>query len=789
MAFGLQSSTIRGELARFAVVLALPLVAVIAFILYDRARHDVAEAESVVRHLADSGADRAARFLEDTAAALEGIARRPLVRAMDPARCDPGLKDLLALYPRAGSFLVVNREGRVICGAIPPPRDGMVHIIDQSVLREVLASGRFAVSRPAMDRIDKRWSVAAVQPVVGEDGAVAGTVSMSIDLVDWRAFPATADMPEDTVVSVISGGVVIARSAEAEAWIGRDVSSGEVMQVVRAQKRGVVRARGTAEVDRIWGFRPVPGTDWTVLAGMRTEHVLGPVRERSLRMALAVALLVGAVLLLAAALARRLALPVDRIAETLRLRAEGRNALRIPVSGPREIAAVAQELNRNIEEREHAESRLKSTQQLFAALSEINETIVRVHEREALFREVCRIGVERMGFLVASIALVDGAQQRIVPRTYAGSGSGFLAGFSYPLDPADPLAATVTSTAVRDRRASVANDADADPRKEAARPIRARIGSRSTAAFPLFEGGEVIGALTVHSATTGFFDAPVVELLTRMADDISFALDKLAEQRQLDALRRELEERVGRRTAELEAANEELEAFSYSVSHDLRAPVRHVDGFTRLLEKELKPASGKAAHYLGTIAAAGRRMGALIDDLLALSRTGRQALNQRRVDLTALVRELIAEAAPEVGKRKVEWTVGALPDVSADPALLRIVLQNLLSNALKYTRPRPVARIAIAARAVEGATVEISVRDNGVGFDPRFKEKLFGVFQRLHSDEEFEGTGIGLATARRIVHRHGQRIWGEGEPDKGAAFMFTLASTEADHESSANTAG
>jgi signal transduction histidine kinase len=419
----------------------------------------------------------------------------------------------------------------------------------------------------------------------------------------------------------------------------------------------------------------------------------------------------------------------------------------------------------------------------------VNETVVRVRDREELFRQVCRICVERMGFLVASVALVDAAQRCIVPRVYAGPGSSVLKDIIFPLDAADPLAATVTSSAVRTKRAAVANDVDADPAKAVARPIRARIGSRSTASFPLFQGGEVIGALTVHAEAPDYFDAAMVELLTRMSDDISFALDKLAEQDKLGALTRELEERVRRRTAELEAANLELEAFSYSVSHDLRAPVRHVDGFVRMLEKELAPPSAKVAHYLGTISAAARRMGALIDDLLTLSRTARQGIELRQVDLGAMVRELIREFGPESGGRGVQWSIGELPAVMADASLLRIVMHNLLSNALKYSRARALARIAVEARGADAGSVEISVRDNGVGFDERFKEKLFGVFQRLHRDEEFEGTGIGLATARRIVHRHGHRIWASGEVGKGAVFTFTMTHAEVAHEGSAHLAG
>jgi signal transduction histidine kinase len=782
MAYRLQPRSIHGELALLVGVLVLPFVAMTAYLLYAQAQRDLEEAQAVVRRLAESHAERAARFVADTRAVLQAVAWRPLVRAMDPARCDPGLRELLDLYPNAGNFLVVGREGRILCGAIPPPPGRIVRIADEALLREVLATKSFALSRPVVGSISKRWTVAAVQPVVGEDGAVAGAVSMSIDLAAWGFFPLDGGLPEGTIVALLSGSVVIARSNEAAQWIGRDVAGSEIMSHVGSDASGAIRALGVTEVERFWEFRGVPGTAWTVLAGLPTEQVIGPVRERSQKVVLFASLAVAAVVAVAIAFARRLARPVGRIAQALRLRAAGREDVPIPVSGPREIAAMARELNRGFER--HARS-----QQLFAALSEVNETVVRVGERDELFRQVCRICVERMHFLVASVALIDSAQRRIVPHVYAGPGSVVLRGIAFPLDAADPLSTTVTSTAVRTKRAAVANDVDADPQKAAARPIRERIGSRSTASFPLFQGGAVIGALTVHAEAPDFFDASIVELLTRMADDISFALDKLAEEDKLGALARELEERVRRRTAELEAANMELEAFSYSVSHDLRAPVRHVDGFVRLLEKELAPPGAKVAHYLATISAAARRMGALIDDLLTLSRTGRQSLELRRVDLGAMVRELIRELSSGAGERGVQWKIDELPEVMADASLLRIVLHNLLSNALKYSRAQPLARIAVEARATDPGIVEITVRDNGVGFDARFKDKLFGVFQRLHREEEFEGTGIGLATARRIVHRHGHRIWAAGELGKGAAFTFTITQAEVAHAGSAHFAG
>jgi PAS domain S-box-containing protein len=245
-------------------------------------------------------------------------------------------------------------------------------------------------------------------------------------------------------------------------------------------------------------------------------------------------------------------------------------------------------------------------------------------------------------------------------------------------------------------------------------------------------------------------------------------------QEELERLNRELEDRVRSRTAQLEAANKELEAFSYSVSHDLRAPVRHIDGFVKLLEREQPPATEKAAHYLHTIAASAQRMAALIDDLLELSRTGRAPLEMRTVALGPLVEEVIVDLRPDVARRKIEWRVGALPAVRADPSLLRVVLQNLLDNAAKYTRREAHAVVEVGAMTLDGGNTAIYVSDNGVGFDMRYSDRLFGVFQRLHRAEDFEGTGIGLATARRVIHRHGGRIWGEGEPGRGARFYFTV---------------
>jgi light-regulated signal transduction histidine kinase (bacteriophytochrome) len=244
---------------------------------------------------------------------------------------------------------------------------------------------------------------------------------------------------------------------------------------------------------------------------------------------------------------------------------------------------------------------------------------------------------------------------------------------------------------------------------------------------------------------------------------------------ELRILNDELEQRVSKRTTELEVVNKELESFSYSVSHDLRAPLRHIDGFLELLEKKTEDAlDEQARHYIENISGAARKMGQLVDDLLSFSRMGRHAVTARQVDIGGLVRDILPELELETAGRTVDWRIGDLPEVSGDAAMLRVVLMNLMSNAIKFTQPREKARIEIGSLPGRDAETVIYVRDNGVGFDMAYADKLFGVFQRLHRADEFEGTGIGLASVRRIIARHGGRTWAEGKPDQGATFYFTL---------------
>src|SRR3989441_8570318 len=238
--------------------------------------------------------------------------------------------------------------------------------------------------------------------------------------------------------------------------------------------------------------------------------------------------------------------------------------------------------------------------------------------------------------------------------------------------------------------------------------------------------------------------------------------------------RKRLEQEVQQRSAAFEAANKELEAFSYSVSHDLRAPLRAIDGFSRILLEDHAPTlTPEAQHYLTVVRKNSQHMGLLIDDLLAFSRLSRQPLNNQLVKPADLVQQCVDELRAEQQGRRVEIAIGDLPACQADPALLKQVWLNLMSNALKYTRKQEVAVIEVGSREQAGACVYF-VKDNGVGFDMQYVDKLFGVFQPLHRHQEYEGTGVGLAIVQRIIHRHGGRVWAEAAVNQGATFFFTF---------------
>ncbi len=327
-----------------------------------------------------------------------------------------------------------------------------------------------------------------------------------------------------------------------------------------------------------------------------------------------------------------------------------------------------------------------------------------------------------------------------------------------------PMSVCVSGWAMVHRESVVIEDIYSDPRVpvDAYRPTFVK----SLVMVPIRQK-EPVGAIGTYWAVRRQPRPEEVRLLQALADSTSVAMENVQ-------LYSSLEQKVRDRTTRLEAANQELEAFSSSVSHDLRAPLRHVSSYIEMLREDPdSKLSPDGERFAGVASDAARRMGRLIDELLEFARMGRTEMMQDRVNTNELVAEVIRELHTETENRTIFWNLADLPEVTGDRALLKQAWANLLSNAVKYTSKRERAEIHVGATPAEGGW-EFSIRDNGAGFDNEYVGRLFGVFQRLHTANEFEGTGVGLANVRRIIARHGGRTWAEGQPDKGATFYFFL---------------
>lgn len=441
----------------------------------------------------------------------------------------------------------------------------------------------------------------------------------------------------------------------------------------------------------------------------------------------------------------------------------------------------------DITERKNIEAKIVRLNQAYRLLSRVNEAIVRSQDRSQLFSAISDAAIESGLFRFTWIGVLN--ETRVVPVTHAGIEAGYLSGkYRIFLDD-ERTGYGPTGRAIREGTPVVCQDIERDPSMEPWRDEAIKRGFRASAAFPISEAGRIVGAINVYATETHFFVPDIVKLMQELAADISFSLDFFAGKTRreeaetgLKQLNLELERRVLERTRQLELANKELEAFSYSVSHDLRAPLRSIDGFSQVLlttYRDRLDATG--SDYLHRVRRASQRMGQLIDDLLHLSQVTRSPLRREHVDLSEIAEHVADELRRSAPERRIQFILQPGLSVRADAGLMRIVMDNLLGNAWKYTGKKSEATIEFGRRDLDHESV-FFVRDNGDGFNMEYAPRLFGTFQRLHGEDEFEGTGIGLATVQRIIRRHNGRVWAEGREGLGATFYFTLPQREANRE-------
>ncbi len=328
-----------------------------------------------------------------------------------------------------------------------------------------------------------------------------------------------------------------------------------------------------------------------------------------------------------------------------------------------------------------------------------------------------------------------------------------------------PLDSCISGWVMRNKTSAVIPEIYADSRIPA--DLYKPTFVKSLVMIPINQS-DPIGAIGSYWSTPHIVTEQELRLLESLADSAAITMEKVS-------LVQNLERRVQLRTAELEASNKELESFSYSVSHDLRAPLRAIDGYVRILMEDFSATLGaEGLRVCSIISGSARKMGQLIDDLLSFSRTGKAIIEKSMIDMRAMALGIFNELIPESIRARIDFTVTDIPPAFGDSALIRQVWSNLINNAVKFSSKIEHPAISIGAARSSGPTV-YQISDNGAGFDMRYADKLFGVFQRLHSQKEFEGTGVGLAIVQRIIARHGGRIWAEAQPGHGATFYFTLS--------------
>ncbi|MDB5804516.1 MAG: hypothetical protein JWN73_1838 [Betaproteobacteria bacterium] len=447
---------------------------------------------------------------------------------------------------------------------------------------------------------------------------------------------------------------------------------------------------------------------------------------------------------------------------------------------------------RDISRRKEAERRLERVNRFNTAFRRVSQSIARSREPAELYRQLCSSAVHDGGLRMAGVLRLDPNEGALHVEASDGEPIDYFDRVIISANPQTPLGRGPAAQVVRTGASVVNNDFTVAAIGAPWREEWLRAGFKAVAVYPLREGGAVIGIFVLYAGETGFFDQALIDLMDQLAHEVSFALDHIAEQKaraaaeeNIRGLNRELEARVAERTADLQASNQalqasnqELGAFSYSVSHDLRGPLRAINGFASLLLSDHASAlNAKGREYLERLREASTRMDRLTNGLLGLAQIGRTTVSRATLNLSDLARAVAQETQAVEPERKVEWVIADAIKGSGDAALVHAVLQNLLGNAWKFTRNTDSPRIEFGADQ-SGAERVYFVADNGCGLDMAYAPKIFGAFARLHSAGEYEGIGIGLATVKRILERHGGRIWVQARLHQGATFFFTLPPPE-----------
>jgi PAS domain S-box-containing protein len=750
-----KSWSVRTYLWLLALAVAVPCAVALVYSIAADARHDERQIEATTLSLAQLVAAQAQQFLRDAENVAGKLSQRPLIQALDPKMRDPIFDQFLDLYPQFANLVLCDASGRVIQSAKISAGTSMDNVRAQWA-EAVVRNGRFTVGKPILGRLTQRWVCVLAQPVRNSDGQICGAVGMAADLAHFHVAVSPVDLPSDSTISIVEqDGAVIMRYPGPQTLVGTTEPDADVIKVILANQEGNTIGRDFDGEERIYGFTTIPRIGWRVYAGIPTSFAFAASRVNTLRASLMAVAILGLVIAIVLFVGRRINEPVKALLAAASAAAEGRIESRLSARGPKELAAVAAEFNRMLASREQKEAEIQKLN------SELEQ---RVKERTAELEQTNAVLQEEVGFRQRAQEALR--VHRLELQDYIDSMSTLSAkvapdGKMLLVNKIAQQAAGLPLDQLMNTNFLEGHWWNFDP----------EVQQRVSEAFRQARGGTPI-----QYDEKLFVFGKVMDIsfsLIPVRDPQGEVAYVVAEGRDITQ-RKRAEAALAERSLQLETTNKELEAFAYSVSHDLRAPLRAVDGFTKALVEDYGPrldAEGKT--YLERVRGATLRMSQLIDDLLQLSRISRSELKSEEVDLSAVAAEIVHGLRETVPDRVASFDLQPGLVTHGDARLLRVVLENLLSNAWKFTRNKRPAEIQFGSQQVNGTTT-FFVRDNGAGFDMTYSTKLFGAFQRLHSGEDYEGTGIGLATVQRIIHRHGGRVWADGAVNQGATFYFTV---------------
>ena len=731
----LRTTSLRTRLIWLGVFTLLPAFGFIVYSALDQRQQAMEQARNEASRLLQSAALEQQQLVDGAQQQLITLAQLPIVR--DHAltkRCNSTLAALRGQHRHFGNIGVIGRDGWLRCSAVPVRSP--VYLGDRDYYRAAITSRDFSVSDYQIGRVFKKSTVAFARPVFDDRGEIQDVVFISVDIASWfKDVVANTALPKDASLLLANDrGTIFARHPDPETWTGKTLPDSAVIKAILAQpKASSVDGIGLDGVRRLHVFAPIrtsaSGRAY-LIAGIPSAELFTDANRNFLAALTGISLIAVLVAAIAWVGGSRFILsPIHALTDAAKRLGAGDLKARtgLPHTGD-ELGGLAQAFDNMADTLEQRDAQLRMSEARLANIvNNAGDAIISVDEDQRIV-----------------------AYNRAAEQIFGHAPTSALG------QPLDMLLPSSIGAAHREHVRAFGREAGATRVMGAGREVAGRRADGSL--FPaeasiskVVEGGQLIFTAILRDVT-----------------------ERHRAEEEIRKLNEELEHKVVERTAQLESANRELEAFSYSVSHDLRAPLRAIDGFSQaLLEDYEAKLDDQGRHYLQRIRAATQRMGELIDDLLQLSRVTRAEMRSTKVDMSALTESVIEELRRADPERQVETVIQPGLEASGDPHLLRIVMVNLLSNAWKFTSRQPTARIEFGL-AGDGDERIFFVSDNGAGFDMQYVDKLFGAFQRLHSPGEFPGTGIGLATVQRIIHRHGGQVRAEGVVGQGAAFYFTL---------------